>query len=53
MIILSIITTLIVGFIGMVLGVNINIPEMGSILAITTMGAFIIAEIKRNNRKCE
>ena len=46
MIILAILATIIVGWIGAVIG-----TELGSILAIATMGAFIMMENKRINKR--
>ena len=50
MIILAIITTIIIGFIGAGLGHDyMNSAELGTILAVATMGGFIMAEIRRKN----
>ncbi len=50
MIILAIATTIIVGFVGAGLGHDyMNSPELGTILAVATMGGFIMAAIRENN----
>lgn len=50
MIILAIATTIIVGFVGAGLGHDyMNSPELGTILAIATMGGFIMAAIRKKN----
>lgn len=53
MIILAIITTIIVGWVGAAFGYEImsGFSELGSILAIATMGAFIMIDNKRINNK--
>ena len=52
MIILAILATIIVGWIG-VIGLEImnGFTELGSILAVATMGAFIMMENKRINKR--
>ena len=49
MIILAILATIIVGWIGAVIGLEImnGFTELGSILAVATMGAFIMMENKQ------
>ena len=51
MIRLAIITTIIVGWAGAAFGNDFmnGFSELGSILAVATMGAFIMAEYKRTN----
>lgn len=51
MIVLGIIATIVVGFVGSALGYEMNFSELGPILSIATMGGFIIAEIRRKNDK--
>ena len=53
MIILAIMSTIIVGWIGAAFGLDFmnGFTELGSILAVATMGTFIMIEIKRNNKK--
>ena len=53
MVILAIITTIIVGWVGAAFGYEImsGFSELGSILAIATMGAFIMIDNKRINKK--
>jgi uncharacterized membrane protein YeaQ/YmgE (transglycosylase-associated protein family) len=53
MLVLAIIATIIVGWIGASFGLDFmnGFTELGSILAVATMGAFIMIEIKRNNKK--
>lgn len=53
MIILAILVTIFVGWIGAAFGLDFmnGFTELGSILAIATMGAFIMIEIKRTNKK--
>ncbi len=52
MIILAIVTTIIVGWVGGALGFDyMNFPELGTILAIATMGGFIMAAIRKNNHR--
>lgn len=53
MIIVAIIATIIVGYVGTVFGYEImgGFSELGSILAIATMGIFIMIDNKRINRK--
>lgn len=51
MIILGIIATIVVGFVGSGFGYGINFSELGPILSIATMGGFIMAEIRRKNDK--
>lgn len=53
MIILAILATIIIGWIGAAFGLDFmnGFTELGSILAIATMGAFIMIEIKRANKK--
>lgn len=53
MIILAILATIIVGWIGAAFGFELmnGFTELGSILAVVTMGTFIMIEIKRNNKK--
>jgi uncharacterized membrane protein YeaQ/YmgE (transglycosylase-associated protein family) len=53
MIILAILATIIVGWIGAVIGLEImnGFTELGSILAVATMGAFIMMENKRINKR--
>lgn len=54
MIIVAIITTIIVGFYGVGLMYEfMNSAELGIVLAIATMGGFIMAEIRRKNNKGE
>lgn len=49
MTILAMVTTIIVGFIGVGLGHDfMNSPELGTVLAITTMGGFIMGSIRKN-----
>ncbi len=51
MTILAIATTIIVGFLGAGLGYTyMNSAELGTILAVATMGGFIMAAIRKNNR---
>lgn len=52
MIIIAIIATIIVGWVGVAFGYEImsGFSELGSILAIATMGGFIMAEIRRNKK---
>lgn len=40
--VIAVILTLMSGYLGIVAGINMNLPEMGSIAAITVMGACII-----------
>lgn len=50
MIILAIATTIIIGYVGGALGNDyMNFPELGAILAIATMGGFILNAIRKNN----
>lgn len=53
MLVLAIIATIIVGWIGASFGLDFmnGFTELGSILAVATMGTFIMIEIKRNNKK--
>ena len=50
---ISILITIVVGFLGTAFGYNLNFAELGSILSVATMGLFILLEIKRisNNNK--
>ena len=48
MIILAIITTIIVGWVGTAFGYEyINFPQLGTILSVATMGGFIMATIRK------
>lgn len=53
MIILAILATIIIGWIGSAFGHDImnGFSELGSILAVATMGAFIMIDIRRINKK--
>lgn len=53
MIILAILATIIVGWIGAAIGLEImnGFTELGSILAVATMGGFIMIENKRINKR--
>jgi|BioPla2DNA2_1021312.scaffolds.fasta_scaffold38914_4 hypothetical protein len=53
MLVLAIIATIMVGWIGASFGLDFmnGFTELGSILAVATMGTFIMIEIKRNNKK--
>lgn len=53
MIMLAIVATIIVGWVGATFGYEImsGFSEFGSILAIATMGAFIMIDNKRINKK--
>lgn len=53
MIILAILATIFVGWIGAAFGLEImnGFTELGSILAVATMGVFIMIENKRINKK--
>jgi hypothetical protein len=53
MIILAILATIIVSWLGAAFGLDFmnGFTELGSILAVTTMGTFILFEIKRTNKK--
>ena len=53
MIILAILATIIVGWVGAAFGLDFmnGFTELGIILAIATMGTFILIEIKRINKK--
>ena len=53
MIILAILATIIVGWIGAAISLEImnGFTELGSILAVATMGAFIMIENKRINKR--
>lgn len=53
MIILAILATIIVGWMGAAFGLEImnGFTELGSILAVAIMGAFIMLENKRINKK--
>lgn len=53
MIILAILATIIVGWIGAAVGHDLmnGFSELGNILAVATMGAFIMKENKRTNKK--
>lgn len=50
---LAILVTIIVGWIGAAIGLEImnGFTELGSILAVATMGAFIMIENKRINKR--
>ena len=53
MIIIAIIVSIVVGFLGSwflgFLGVYLNWPDVGAIFAVVTMGAFILYVIKRKD----
>ena len=50
-IILAIIATVIIGYLGSVFGHEMmNFPELGAISAIATMGGFILYAVKKNNK---
>ena len=53
MLVLAIIATIMVGWIGASFGLDFmnGFTELGSILAVATMGTFIMVEIKRANKK--
>ena len=47
--VIAVILTLMSGYLGIVAGINMNLPEMGSIAAITVMGACIIFYNEQKN----
>ena len=53
MIILSVIASLGLGIIGTALNndFGLNIPDLGAILSVVTMGTFIMIEVKKQNKK--
>ncbi len=53
MIILAILATIIIGWAGAAFGLDFvnGFSELGIILAIVTMGTFIMIEIRRTNKK--
>jgi hypothetical protein len=49
-IIFAVITTIVVGYIGTVFGLEImNFPQLGTIMAVATMGSFILYQQKKSN----
>ena len=47
---IAVLLTLMAGYIGMIVGINMNLPEVASIASITVMGACIIFyNDKKNN----
>jgi hypothetical protein len=51
MIAFAIITTILTGVIGAYLGLFVEFPSLGIIVAIAVMGGFIMAEIKERNKE--
>jgi ABC-type Mn2+/Zn2+ transport system permease subunit len=49
-VIIAIISTLIVGILGAIFGYENRVPELGAILAIATMGGFILYAIRKKNK---
>jgi ABC-type Mn2+/Zn2+ transport system permease subunit len=47
MIMIGILATLFIGVLGTAIGYEMNAPSLGPVLAIATMGGFIMAEIRR------
>ena len=49
MIILAIITTIVIGWVGAAFGNDyMNFPQLGTILSVATMGGFIMGTIRKN-----
>ena len=51
MIIIAVILSIITGFVGSSYGYGMNWPELGPVLSIATMGAFIMLELRKNRNK--
>ncbi|WP_158281670.1 hypothetical protein [Sporanaerobacter acetigenes] len=52
MIILAIVTTIAIGWVGAAFGHDyMNFPQLGTILSVATMGGFIMGTIRKNNHR--